>query len=90
MSQIDITRMSSKGQVVIPQELRRGISEGDKLVVIRNNDQIILKKADKFDKNLEEDLEVAKQVEEAWKDIGEGRFKKMSSEEFLKEIRSFK
>ena len=90
MSQIDITRMSSKGQVVIPQELRRGISEGDKLVVIRNNDQIILKKADKFDKNLEEDLEVAKQVEEAWKDIEEGRFKKMSSEEFLKEIRSFK
>ena len=89
MSQIDITKMSSKGQVVIPQELRRGINEGDKLVVIRNEDQIILKKADKFDKNLEEDLEVAKEVEKAWKDIEEGRFKKMSSDEFLKEIRSF-
>ena len=53
MSQIDITKMSSKGQVVIPQELRRGINEGDKLVVIRNEDQIILKKADKFDKQIE-------------------------------------
>jgi len=90
MGQIDITKMSSKGQVVIPQELRKGINEGDKLVVIRNNDQIIIKKADKFDKNLEEDLEAAKQTEEAWKDIGNGKFKKMSPEDFLKEIKSFK
>ena len=40
-----MTKMSSKGQVVIPQELREDFNEGDKLVVIRNNDQIILKKA---------------------------------------------
>ncbi len=90
MAQIDITKMSSKGQVVIPQELRKGIAEGDKLVVIRNNDQIILKKANKFDKQFEEDLIVAKRVEEAWKEIDTGKFKKMSSEDFLKEIRSLK
>jgi len=84
MSQIDITKMSSKGQVVIPQELRKGINEGDKLVVIRNNDQIILKKADKFDKNLEEDLEFARRTEEAWKEIEEGKYTSYkSSEEFL-------
>ena len=90
MSRIDITRVSSKGQVVIPFELRKDLKEGDKLVVIRNNDQIILKKADKFDKNLEEDLEFAKRTEAAWKEIGEGKFKKMSSENFLKEIRNIK
>ena len=69
MAQIDITKMSSKGQVVIPQDLRKDINEGDKLVVIRNHDQIILKKADKFDKQLEEDIIVAKRVEVAWKEI---------------------
>jgi len=90
MAQIDITKMSSKGQVVIPQELRRDINEGDKLVVIRNNDQIILKRADKFDKQIEEDIIIAKRVEAAWKDIEEGKFKRMSSEDFLKEIRSLK
>jgi AbrB family looped-hinge helix DNA binding protein len=90
MSQIDITRMSSKGQVVIPAELRKDMKEGDKIVVIRNNDQIILKKANRFDKNLEEDLIVAKRVEESWKDIKQGRFKRMSPEDFLKEIRSLK
>ncbi len=90
MTQIDITRMSSKGQVVIPQELRKDFSEGDKLVVIRNKDQIILKKADKFDKQIEEDIIVAKRVEEAWKEIEQGKFKRMSGEDFLKEIRSLK
>ena len=90
MSQIDITKMSSKGQIVIPAELRKDMKEGDKIVVIRNRDQIILKKADRFDKALEEDIIVAKRVENAWKEIEQGKYKRMSSEDFLKEIRSLK
>jgi len=42
--QIDTTKMSSRGQVVIPLEMRKDIKEGDKLIVIRKNDEIILKK----------------------------------------------
>ena len=71
-------------------ELREDLEEGDKLVVIRNNDQIILKKADKFSKNLEEDLEFAKRTEAAWKQIEEGKCRTMSVDDFLKEIRSLK
>lgn len=82
--------MSSKGQIVIPADLRRDMVEGDKIVVIRNKDQIILKKADKFDKQIEEDIVVAKRVEAAWKEIEQGKYKRMSSEDFLKEIRSLK
>ena len=74
MASIDITRMSSKGQVVIPLDMRSDIAEGEKLVVIKNKDQIILKKADKFDKNLEEDLEFARRTEEAWKEYERGEF----------------
>ena len=85
-----MTRMSSKGQVVIPQELRKDFNEGDKIVVIRSEDQIILKKANKFDKQVEEDIIVAKRVQEAWKEIDEGKFKRMSTEDFLNEIRSLK
>ena len=90
MVKIEITKLSSKGQVVIPAEMRADLKEGDKLVVIRNKDQIILKKADKFDKNLEEDLEFARRTEEAWKEIESGKYKSMSVEEFLEEIRSLK
>jgi bifunctional DNA-binding transcriptional regulator/antitoxin component of YhaV-PrlF toxin-antitoxin module len=66
------------------------MKEGDKIVVIRNNDQIILKKANSFEKNLEEDIIVAKRVEEAWKEIEQGKYKRISPEDFLKEIRSLK
>ena len=41
---IDTTRMSSRGQIVIPLDMRKDIKEGDKLIVIRKNDEIILKK----------------------------------------------
>lgn len=43
--QIDTTKMSSRGQIVIPLEMRKGINEGDKLIVIRKDDEIILKKS---------------------------------------------
>ena len=43
--QIDTTKMSSRGQVVIPLEMRKDIKEGDKLIVIRKDDEIIIKKS---------------------------------------------
>jgi len=86
MENISITRMSSKGQVVIPKEMRDDLKEGDKLVVIKNNDQIILKKADKFSKTLEEDLEFARRTEEAWKRYEKGEFKSLPMDEFLREL----
>jgi len=65
MVEISLTKISSKGQVVIPQEMRDKLKEGDKLVVIKNDGQIILKKMEDFNKNLQEDLEFAKRTEEA-------------------------
>jgi AbrB family looped-hinge helix DNA binding protein len=86
MKNISITRISSKGQVVIPQEMRADLKEGDKLVIMKNNDQIILKKVDDFSETLEEDLEFAKRTEEAWKRYEKGEFKKLPMDEFLREL----
>ena len=83
---IAITKISSKGQVVIPSEMRKGLHEGDKLLIIQNKDQLILKKASNLDKNLKEDLAFAKRTEEAWKSYDKGEFKSMDSDQFLKEI----
>ncbi len=87
MVNIEITKMSSKGQIVIPQEMRKNIKEGEKLLIIQNGDQLILKKVTDLDKNLKEDLEFARRTEEAWKDIDEGRYDKHSVEEFLKRLK---
>ena len=89
MEEIAITQISSKGQIVIPREMRRDLKEGDKLVVIKNNEQIILKKADKFSKPLEEDLEFARRTEEAYKRHERGDFIEMNGDKFIKEMKKW-
>ena len=86
MEGINITKMSSRGQVVIPQEMRRDLVEGVKFIVIRNNNQIILKKVSDFSENIEEDLEFARRTEEALKRYDKGEFISMGGDEFLKEL----
>ncbi len=83
MEEIGITKMSSKGQIVIPLGMRKGMNEGDKFVVMRNKDQLILKRADMFDKNIEEDLEFAKRTENAWKRYQKGEFNSLPADKFL-------
>jgi AbrB family looped-hinge helix DNA binding protein len=83
---IAITKMSSKGQVVIPASMRADLSEGDKLILIRNNDQFIMKKASKLKKNFEEDLIFARRTEKAWKSYERGEFKSVDAKDFLKAL----
>ncbi|MEK6950013.1 MAG: AbrB/MazE/SpoVT family DNA-binding domain-containing protein [Nanoarchaeota archaeon] len=84
--EIALTKISSKGQVVIPSEMRKNLREGEKLILIQNKDQIIMKKASKLEQNLKEDLEFARRTEEAWKSYERGEFKSMDSKEFLKAL----
>ena len=86
MAEIDITRISSKGQVVIPLEMRKHLKEGDKLLIIKSGEQLILKKANDLDKNLKEDLEFAKRTEEAYKRIEAGEFISVDSEKLAEEM----
>jgi AbrB family looped-hinge helix DNA binding protein len=87
--EIGITTISSKGQIVIPQEMRKGLKEGEKLVLIKNKKQIIMKKATDLDKNLKEDLEFARRTEEAWKSYERGEFKQMNFDKFIKEMKKW-
>ena len=70
---IDTTKMSSRGQVVIPSDMRGDIKEGDKLIVIRRNDEIILKKSIPesalwSEKSLSKSW-LNKEEDEIWKDL---------------------
>ena len=70
---IETTRMSSRGQIVIPLDMRKDIVEGDKLIVIRNGDEIILKKSIPESALLSEKsfakTWLNKKEDEAWKDL---------------------
>lgn len=45
MTTVETTRMSSKGQIVIPEEIRKrlGLRAGDKFLVVGDKDVVILK-----------------------------------------------
>ena len=78
--------MSSKGQIVIPIDMRKGIKEGEKLFIIQNEGKLIIKKASESDKNFQEDLEFARRTEKAWKQIEEGKCKTYTLKEFKKRL----
>lgn len=86
---IAMTKMSSKGQVVIPAEMRVGILEGDKLIVIKNKDQIIMKQASKLDVNFQEDIAFAKKTNEALGRIETGKGIKMDFDDFIDEMKNW-
>ena len=89
MVQIDTSKMSSKGQIVIPVRLRERYKEGDNIVFIDDGKNLILKKETDMDKNLKEDLEFARRTEEAWKEIEEGKSTTLELDDFIKEMRKW-
>ncbi len=85
----ELTKASSKGQIVIPSVVRRrlGIKRGSVFAVSAENDIIVLKKLDTG--ITPSDLRTLKLIEEAWKDIEEGRFKVYSRKAFFKEFKKW-
>jgi len=62
----DISKVSSKGQIVIPKEIRErlGVQSGERLLVMTRDKEIILRKAERV--SLEE---ISGKMEEASKKI---------------------
>ena len=81
--------MSSKGQIVIPKEMRKNIPEGEKLLILQEGDQLVIKKVQDLDKNFKEDIEFARRTEEAWKRYEKGEFITMDADEFLKKLKTW-
>ena len=86
-NKIEIVKVSSKGQVVLPKSLREKLDlRKDSFVALTNiNGAVILKKIQGMTK---EDYETMLGVAKAWKDIEEGRYKKWDSKkEFLEYLK---
>lgn len=89
MVEIETATISSKGQIVIPANMRQGIKEGDRFLIIKDKSSFLLKKADDLDEKFKEDLEFAKRTEEAWKRHDRGEFRRMELDDFLKEMKKW-
>jgi len=86
MVNINLTRMSSKGQIVIPSEMRKDLKEGEELIILKDEDRIILKKVNTLTENMKEDLKFAKRTEEAWESYERGEFISQPADKFIEEL----
>jgi len=86
----ELTKLSSKGQIVIPTDIRKrlNVKEGSVFAVTTKKDMIVMKKLET--KMKPEDLKTLKLIEEAWKDIEEGRYKSATPDRFFKELAKWK
>ena len=83
-----IAKVSTKGQIVIPSGLRRGIHAGDEFLMVKDGGRIILKNMSNLASDIKEDLAFAERVEKAWLEHDRGNFETKSKDDFLKELRS--
>ena len=60
--EIATTRVSSRGQIVIPVEMRSNFKEGDNLVIIKRGDELLIKK----ERMVVENLADMKLLSEDW------------------------
>ena len=83
---VAITKVSSKGQIVIPSNMRKDIGIGDQFLIIKDDNKFIMKKINELAKDLKRELVFAQRVEKAWNLYEKGKFKSMSAKKFLEEL----
>ena len=83
---MEVTKISTKGQIVIPESIRENIEVGTAFTVTKTNKMIILKEIEGLTKK---EMKEMKELDKIWKDIDEGKGTTLNAEEFLKEIKSW-
>ncbi len=83
---MEITKLSTKGQIVIPEEIRKNLEVGTPFTVTKKDNLIILKSVKGLTKKENEEL---KEINEIWKDIDAGKGLTQSKQEFLKEMNAW-
>ena len=83
------TTMSSKGQIVIPKELRKSFKQGDKVLLMYDGQRLVMKRTTLLEPQLIEDIAFAKRTEEAYQRYLHGDFKQLDKKEFLRQVKKW-
>ena len=65
-------RVSEKGQIAIPREIREKlkIMQGDELVIVEDNEKLLIEKSKRITKNLKDDFkDILKHSEQSLKEV---------------------
>jgi len=83
---MEITKLSTKGQIVIPEQIRKDVKPGTPFLVTRKGNLIILKKVEGLTKK---EMKEMKELDKIWKDIDTGKCESYTTEEFFKKMREW-
>jgi len=86
---IGITRISSKGQIVIPASMRSDLAEGEQFLVIREGDRFILKPLEDLEPAVREDIIFAEKTERAFLEYEKGGFSRKKDTDFIEDLESW-
>jgi len=86
---IGITRISSKGQIVIPASMRSDLEEGEQFLVIREGDRFILKPLEDLEPAVREDILFAEKTERAFLEYEKGGFSRKRDTDFIEDLKSW-
>jgi len=83
---MEITKLSTKGQIVIPESFRKDIDSGTAFIVSKQNDLIILKKVEGLTK---QEMEEMKELNKIWKEIDGGKCESYTEKDFFKKMKEW-
>ncbi|MFH0808205.1 MAG: AbrB/MazE/SpoVT family DNA-binding domain-containing protein [archaeon] len=83
---VAMSKISSKGQIVIPQNMRRNFREGDNVFFVEEGNNIVLSNENFISKKVLEDLEFARRTEEALERVEAGEFISVDSDNLEEEM----
>ncbi len=83
---MEITKLSTKGQIVIPEGLRKDFQVGTPFVVSRQDGLIILKEVNDLS---EKEVEEIKELDKIWKEIDSGKCESYTEDEFFKKMKEW-
>lgn len=83
---MEITKLSTKGQIVLPEEIRKGIEVGTAFIVTRQDGLIVLKEVGGLTEEEEEEM---KELNKIWKEIDSGKCKSYTEKEFFENLKKW-
>jgi len=86
-----IVKLSSKGQLVLPTEMKNNLrlSKGSKIILIQQGNALVMKSVDNISHNLEDEILDMALASKGWEQLESKKSKKVSKVKFLKELDSW-
>jgi len=83
---MEITKLSTKGQIVIPNSLRKELPTGTPFIISKQEGLIVLKEVKDF---TNKEIKEIKELDKIWKEIDNGKCETYTEKEFFKKMKEW-